>query len=452
MRILVVGTGYVGLVSGACFAEKGHDVICLDIDQHKIQGLKEGIIPIYEPGLEEMVKRNIQANRLKFTTDYEYGVKNSLFCFIAVSTPTTEDGSADLNYVKQAAASIAACMDDYKVIVNKSTVPVGTAKMVESIISSNLKVRNQSISFDVVSNPEFLKEGDAIQDFLVPDRIVIGTENAKAASLMQELYAPLNVDPKALLIMDTASAEITKYAANAMLACRISFMNEIAGLCESLGADICDVKRGIGSDQRIGSAFLNAGAGYGGSCFPKDIKALIATAETQGYETPLLNAVEAVNAKQKLVIGHKIENYFASLGGLEGKKIALWGLAFKPGTDDMREAPSLVLIRHLLEKGAYVRLFDPVAMKKAKQLIKKSPQILFCKDEIEAVRDTDALALMTEWPQFLSQDLKVILSNMKGKAFFDGRNQFKPQQMAALGWDYFSIGQKSLSTSLESWV
>lgn len=441
MKILIVGTGYVGLVTGACFAEMGHRVICLDIDKEKIQKLKEGIVPIYEPGLEEIVKRNTVAGRLEFTTDYTYGVNNSLFCFIAVSTPTGEDGAANLSYVQQAAKEIALQMEGYKIVVNKSTVPVGTAKMVSEIIASTLKEQGAAHEFDVVSNPEFLKEGDAVSDFMKPDRIVIGTDNPRVAALMEELYAPFNLNHDRILIMDPSSSEMTKYAANAMLASRISFMNEIAGLCERVGADITLVRKGIGSDQRIGYPFLYAGAGYGGSCFPKDIQALRATAKKFDYPTPLLNAVEDVNVRQKELLGEKMESYFSDKGGLSGKTIAIWGLAFKPGTDDMREAPSMVLIRHLLKRRAFVRLYDPVAMPNAKTLLKKSPQIAWCRDEFEAASGADAIALLTEWKQFRFVDFGQILLKLNGRAFFDGRNQYSPKEMSAKGFDYFSIGQ-----------
>lgn len=441
MKILVVGTGYVGLVTGACFAEMGHQVVCLDIDHEKIQKLKEGVVPIYEPGLEEMVKRNTQAGRLEFTTDYAYGVSTALFCFIAVSTPATENGSADITYVKQAAAQIAEHINGYKIIVNKSTVPVGSAEAVRTIIGSVLKEKCRFIEYDVVSNPEFLKEGDAINDFMKPDRIVIGTDNPRVAALMEELYAPFNLNHDRILVMDTVSAEMTKYAANAMLASRISFMNEMAGLCEKVGADISLVRKGIGSDQRIGYAFLYAGVGYGGSCFPKDVQALKATARDLDYPTPLLDAVEAVNMRQKQLLGEKIEAYFSDKGGLENKIIAVWGLSFKPGTDDMREAPALVLIRHLLERGAFLRLYDPVAMPKAKSLLKKSPQLVWCRSEFEAADGVDAIALLTEWKQFRFVDFSQIIPKLKGRAFFDGRNQYHPKEMAGLGFDYFSIGQ-----------
>lgn len=437
MKILVVGTGYVGLVTGACFAEMGHHVICLDIDQQKIDQLKEDNVPIYEPGLEEIVKRNRQAGRLEFTTDYTYAVHASLVCFIAVSTPAGEDGSADITYVRQAAQQIAEQMNGYKIIVNKSTVPVGSAHAVADIIDSTLTKRGVTFEFDTVSNPEFLKEGDAVNDFMKPDRIVIGTVNPRVAALMEELYAPFNLNHDRLIIMDPLSAEMTKYAANAMLASRISFMNEIAGLCERVGADISMVRKGIGSDQRIGYAFLYAGVGYGGSCFPKDVKALRAQGRAYNSPTPLLDAVEEINAQQKELLGEKIIAHFGE--ALAGKVIAIWGLAFKPGTDDMREAPSLVLIRQLLERGAYVRLYDPVAMPRAKEMLKKSPQITWCRDEFEAAKETDAIALVTEWKQFRFVDFEKVCP--KQRLFFDGRNQYIPQEMAAKGYAYYSIGQ-----------
>lgn len=435
MRILIVGTGYVGLVSGACFAEMGHNVICLDIDEEKIEKLKRGRLTIYEPGLEEIVKRNVAAGRLSFTTDYRAAVVESKICFIAVPTPAKADGSCDISYVLAAAERIAEEMDEYKIIVNKSTVPIGTAAKIAEILSE------REIEFDVVSNPEFLKEGDAVNDFMKPDRIVVGATSQRAITMMKELYAPFQLNHERMLIMDPPSAEMTKYAANAMLACRISFMNELANLCELVDADISQVRKGIGSDSRIGNAFLYAGVGYGGSCFPKDVKALAATARALDYETPLLDAIEEVNAKQKLVIGKKILSYF---GDLSNKTIAIWGLAFKPGTDDMREAPSKVLIKTLLKEGAYLRLFDPVAMDVAKKEFAKSPQVTFCKDEFEAAKGADAIALMTEWKQFRFVDFGRVLKIMKGRAFFDGRNQYQPPEMARKGFDYFSIGQRRL--------
>lgn len=441
MKILIVGTGYVGLVTGACFAEMGHHVICLDIDQNKIEALNNGHIPIFEPGLEELVKRNVHAGRLTFTTDYAYGVQSSLVCFIAVSTPAGDDGSADLTYVKDAAKKIAHHMDDYRIIVNKSTVPVGTAAQVRQIITEELHQRQFDIEFDVVSNPEFLKEGDAINDFMKPDRIVIGVNNVRVATIMREMYSSFNLNHERILVMDTLSAEMTKYAANAMLATRISFMNELAGLCELVGADINNVRRGIGSDSRIGYAFLYAGAGYGGSCFPKDIKALRSTAVSYNYDTPIINAVETVNLKQKSVVGEKMLTYFAQRGGIQGKTVAIWGLSFKPGTDDMREAPSLVLIDAMLNNGAQLRLFDPIAMEKAKQMIPNSCQVYWAESEFDAAKGADAIVLMTEWKQFRFIDFEDVLPEMVGNAFFDGRNQYMPKEMARKGFDYLCIGQ-----------
>ncbi|NGX60783.1 MAG: UDP-glucose 6-dehydrogenase TuaD [Chlamydiae bacterium] len=443
MKILVVGTGYVGLVTGACFAEVGHHVICLDIDREKIAQLKQGKIPIYEPGLEEIVERNVQAGRLEFTTDYAYGVASSLLCFLAVSTPQGADGSADLSYLKRAVTQIAEEMTEHKIIVNKSTVPVGSAQAVAEIVDGVLAKQGKSLPFSVVSNPEFLKEGDAVHDFMKPDRIVVGTDDPEVGELMRELYAPFNVNHDRILLMDPLSAEMTKYAANAMLATRISFMNEMAQLCEEVGADISKVRKGIGSDQRIGYSFLYPGVGYGGSCFPKDIQALRATARNRECSTLLLDAVEEVNQKQKQLLGKKIHHYFSTRGGLSGKTIAIWGLSFKPGTDDMREAPSLVLIRSLLQEGAFVKLFDPVAMVRAKEILPSSPQICFVNDEFEAVQDADAIALLTEWKQFRFLDFDKVLEKLKGRAFFDGRNQYSPAEMRAKGFDYFSIGQPS---------
>jgi len=421
----------------------GHTVICLDIDTEKIKQLQEGKIPIYEPRLEEMVRRNHEAGRLEFTTDYVYGVRSSTVCFIAVSTPSSEDGSADLTYVKQAASQIAEQMNGYKIIVNKSTVPAGSAHAVAEIVQNILDRRNVSYEFDTVSNPEFLKEGDAINDFMKPDRIVIGTDSTRAQELMDQIYIPFNFNRDRLIHMDLLSAEMTKYAANAMLASRIAFMNEMAGLCEKVGADISMVRKGIGSDQRIGHAFLYAGIGYGGSCFPKDVKALCALGGND-CPTTLIEAVEEVNVRQKELLGKKIIAHF---GDLTGKTIAIWGLAFKPGTDDMREAPSLVLIRQLLEKGAHVRLYDPVAMPRSKELLKSSPQIIWCRDEFEAAEDADAIALITEWKQFRTVDFKRV--SPKQRLFFDGRNQYSPQEMAAKGYDYFSIGRPSAYISHE---
>ncbi|MDR3624525.1 MAG: UDP-glucose/GDP-mannose dehydrogenase family protein [Chlamydiales bacterium] len=445
MRILVVGTGYVGLVTGACFAEMGHHVTCLDIDKAKIDNLENGMIPIYEPGLEEIVKRNKKANRLSFTTNYHEAVTSSLVCFLALPTPLGHDGSADLSYIQQAAKAIALEMNEYKVIVNKSTVPVGTAEMVTSVIQDTLRNnKKEHIHFDVVSNPEFLKEGNAIHDFMKPDRIILGVANKEAEAIMRELYTPFNLNHDRIITMDILSAEMTKYAANAMLATRISFMNELAGLCEKVGADITKVRKGMGSDKRIGNDFLYAGIGYGGSCFPKDIKALHYTAKLNDYPLSLVAAVDAVNDRQKKVLGEKIKNYFQNRGGLSNKTVAIWGLAFKPDTDDLREAPSLILIEELLKHNVFLRLFDPVAMNKAKELpllIKHASQITWCNDETESSKNAHAIALVTEWKQFRFLDFEPIIAHMQDCAFFDGRNQYHRDEMAMKGFEYISIGQ-----------
>ncbi|NNM44233.1 MAG: UDP-glucose/GDP-mannose dehydrogenase family protein [Chlamydiae bacterium] len=440
MQILVIGAGYVGLVSASCFAEMGHHVTCLDIDTQKIEKLQQGIIPIYEPGLEEMVRRNMQAKRLSFTTNYATSVEEARVCFIAVPTPSREDGSCDTSYVLAAARQIASCMNKYTVIVTKSTVPIGTSQKIEEEISLSLKQRVVQIDFDVVSNPEFLKEGCAVQDCMKPDRIIIGTNSESAKKIMQEIYFAFTINHERILIMDPKSAEMTKYAANAMLATRISFMNELAGLCEKTGANINHVRSGIGSDQRIGFHFLYAGVGYGGSCFPKDIQALQAIAKEMGYETPILEAVDTINRRQKKILAKKISSYFSNLGGVEGKTIGVWGLSFKPDTDDMREAPSIELIQELLQRNATVKLFDPVSMSNAQKVFGHSPQIHWCKDEYEAAHGVDAVVLVTEWKQFRFVDFEKILQNMQGAAFFDGRNQYKHHEMKSKGFDYFGIG------------
>ncbi len=434
MQILIIGTGYVGLVTGACFAEMGHHVTCLDIDEAKIKALQEGVIPIFEPGLEELVKRNSTAGRLSFTTKYS---SPGEVCFLAVPTPESADGSANLSYLKTAVEQLASVMTGPSILVNKSTVPVGTAAQVTRWVADCLERRGVSFSYDVVSNPEFLKEGDAISDFMKPDRIIIGTDNEHSAELMRELYAPFNLNHERIIWMDALSAEMTKYAANAMLATRISFMNELSALCEKLGADITEVRKGIGSDRRIGSNFLYPGCGYGGSCFPKDIKALKQTAKSQGLSLSILEAVDAVNQEQKKLLFKKIKAYF---GELKGKTIALWGLSFKPGTDDMREATSLVLIEELSKAGAHLRLFDPVSMDKAKKLIEQP--VVWCQDELEASKGADAIVLVTEWKQFRFIDFAEVKKQMNHLAFFDGRNQYNPETMRADGFYYYSIGRR----------
>lgn len=442
MYLLIVGAGYVGLVSGACFAEMGHHVICLDIDKEKIDSLKKGEIPFFEPGLEELVKKNIQAKRLEFTTDYKSAVEKSTLCFLAVPTPayptdSKSKGGCDLTYVFQAAREIGKHMTSYKVIINKSTVPVGTAQKVKEAILSSLP---SPVDFDVVSNPEFLKEGTAIADCMKPDRVILGVDSSQALEWMRKLYSTFTLNHERFLVMDIASAEMTKYAANAMLATRISFMNELAGLCELVGANIHNVRQGIGSDSRIGYHFLYAGIGYGGSCFPKDLKALQAMAASFDYPTPLIDAVETINARQKKLLGRKIDAYF-SQEGLAGKTIAIWGLSFKPDTDDIREAPSLQLISELLEKGASLRLYDPIALEKTKKIFPHSPpQLQWCQTEYEAASGADAIALVTEWKQFRFVNFEEILKTMKGKAFFDGRNQYKKQEMLTKGFAYYGIG------------
>lgn len=440
MQILMVGTGYVGLVTGACFAEMGHSVICLDIDAKKIEQLNQGIIPIYEPGLNEIVKRNVLQKRLQFTTDYAASVNSSQVCFIGVPTPSRVDGSCDTHYVEMAARQIAFHMNEYRIIVNKSTVPVGTAARVAQVIEDELKKRGVSIPFDVLSNPEFLKEGAAVQDCLKPDRIIIGSEKTKPAEVLKGIYSAFTLSHDKILMMDTLSAEMTKYAANAMLATRISFMNEIADICKRVGANVNEVRKGIGADTRIGYSFLYPGAGYGGSCFPKDVRALISVAKEAGSEPLLLEAVDEVNNRQKKILTQKMIHYFTKRGGLQGKTIAIWGLSFKPDTDDMREAPSLSLIESLLKQGASLRLFDPIAMNNAKKILGDHPRLTWCADEFDAATGAHAIALLTEWKQFRVVDFNPIRKKMKGIAIFDGRNQYKPLEMHAKGFDYISIG------------
>ncbi|MCB1148844.1 MAG: UDP-glucose/GDP-mannose dehydrogenase family protein [Chlamydiia bacterium] len=445
MKLLVVGTGYVGLVTGACFAEMGHPVICLDINEDKIAALKRGEIPIYEPGLEEIVSRGRKAGRLEFTTDYDYGVREASVCFLAVDTPNAVDGSATLTSLLSAARSIGERMEGYKILVNKSTVPVGTADSVRKTVQEALEKRGAKVPFDVVSNPEFLKEGDAVHDFMRPDRVIIGSDSERALEAMKKIYAPFMISHERLMIMDIASAEMTKYVANAMLATRISFMNEMARLCEANGADINRVRKGIGADERIGYRYLYPGIGYGGSCLPKDVVALKKQAKDFGLSLSILEAVDCVNNDQKEILAQKIERYFESRGGLKGKTIGILGLSFKPETDDMRHSPALVLIERLHAKGARVQLFDPVAMEAAKKIVPPSATVTYTESILECSEGADALALVTEWKPFRFLDFAALRRHMKGFALFDGRNQYKAKEVAQQGFDYFGIGVQPAS-------
>ncbi|MEC5387973.1 UDP-glucose/GDP-mannose dehydrogenase family protein [Uliginosibacterium sp. H3] len=440
MKITVVGTGYVGLVSGACLAEVGNDVLCLDLDKEKIRILEEGGIPIFEPGLLEMVKRNVAAGRLHFTTDIEQAVAHGTIQFIAVGTPPDEDGSADLKYVLAAARNIGKYMTDYKVVVDKSTVPVGTGDKVRAAIADELKARGIEVPYSVVSNPEFLKEGAAVEDFMRPDRIVVGAEDEQAIHLMRALYAPFQRNHERLLVVDIRSAELTKYAANAMLATRISFMNELALLAEKLGADIELVRQGIGSDPRIGWHFLYAGCGYGGSCFPKDVQALIRTSNGVGQPMQVLQAVEAANDRQKHVLVDKIVARFGE--DLSNKRFALWGLAFKPQTDDMREAPSRVIIEELFKRGATVTAYDPVAMHEAQRIFGDDGRLTYADQPLSALEGADALVIVTEWKEFRSPAFDTIKAKLKSPVIIDGRNIFSPELPRAAGLEYYGIGRK----------
>ena len=443
MKITVIGTGYVGLVTGACLADVGNHVLCMDIDAKKIDTLKSGGIPIYEPGLKEMVASNVAAGRLRFTTDVSVGVAFGDIQIIAVGTPPGEDGSADLQYVVAAARNVGRLMTAPKIVMDKSTVPVGTADKVRAAIADELKKRGADVKFSVVSNPEFLKEGAAVEDFMRPDRIIIGADNDEAIEAMRKLYAPFQRNHDRIMVMDVRSAELTKYAANAMLATRISFMNELALLAELLGADIESVRRGMGSDPRIGYHFLYPGIGYGGSCFPKDVQALQRTATAAGMNLKLLDAVERVNYAQKHVLTNKIVKRFGE--DLAGKTIALWGLAFKPNTDDMREAPSLVLIEDLVKRGAKVVAFDPVALKEAKHLLGNNASVTFAVGAIEALAGVDALAIVTEWKTFRAPDFAAMKSALKSPVIFDGRNLYEPETMREQGFEYYPIGRPQFS-------
>ena len=439
MRITVIGTGYVGLVSGACLADVGNDVLCCDVNEEKIRMLEGGGMPIFEPGLDGIVERNRASGRLAFTTSIEKAVAHGTLQFIAVGTPPDEDGSADLRHVLAAARDIGRHMTDYKVVIDKSTVPVGTADLVRDTVAAELSKRSAAVEFDVVSNPEFLKEGAAIEDFMKPDRIVIGAESDRAVALMRQLYAPFQRNHERLIVMDLRSAELTKYAANAMLATRISFMNELANLAEKLGADIELVRRGIGSDPRIGYHFLYPGVGYGGSCFPKDVKALLRTGLENGQSLRVLEAVEAANDVQKAILGDKIVGCLGA--DLAGRTIAVWGLAFKPNTDDMREAPSRVLIAQLLARGATIRAYDPVAMEEAGRIFADEARVGFAVSPLDALDGADALAIVTEWKEFRSPDFEAMRTRLRSPRVFDGRNLYDPATVRAAGLEYFPIGR-----------
>lgn len=442
MRLVIVGAGWVGLVSGTCFAEMGHQVTCLDIDRKKINALQSGLVSIYEPGLEELIKRNLHAGRLFFTADSALALSTAEICIIAVDTPSQANGGADMSQVESAARSIGRHLNQDSIIAIKSTVPVGTSQRVFSWIEAELHARGAAISFDVVSNPEFLKEGNAVQDFMKPDRVIIGAAHSHAAAVMKTLYSPFMLNHERLLIMDPASAELSKYAANAMLATRISFMNELAAFCEAVSADVGMIRKAIGMDERIGNQFLYSGAGYGGSCLPKDVRALLAQAQEEECPLELLHAVHRVNQRQKQLMIQKIAYYFESRGGVAGKIIGILGLSFKPDTNDMREAPSIPLIDYLLKEGARLQLFDPAAIESARVLLGENrPEIVWCSNEKEAAKNAHALVLMTEWKQFRFLPFSTFLADMQGCAFFDGRNQYHPKEMAGYGFDYISIGR-----------
>lgn len=442
MNLTVIGTGYVGLVSGTCFAEMGNTVTCIDVDTKKIENLKGGIIPIYEPGLEAMVSRNIENKTLRFSTNLNNHLQKCDIAFIAVGTPMGDDGSADLKYVLQVAKEIGLHMTHPLIIVDKSTVPVGTADKVSATIQKELKKRNVDIEFHVVSNPEFLKEGDAINDFMKPDRVVIGSDNAAATAKMRTLYSPFfRSSQDRLITMDVRSAEMTKYVANAMLATKISFMNEIANICELVGADVNKVRIGIGSDSRIGYSFIYPGSGYGGSCFPKDVKALKKTAEEHGYKASLITSVEDVNDRQKLVIAHKVINKFGE--DLKGKTFAIWGLAFKPETDDMREAPAIYIIKELVQRGAKIQAYDPKAMEEAEHFyLKDLKGVTYCKSKYDTLKNADAMILLTEWKEFRSPDFEELKVQLNTPIIFDGRNQYNDVLMTEKGIEYYQIGKK----------
>jgi UDPglucose 6-dehydrogenase len=436
-KIAVIGTGYVGLVAGTCFAETGNDVTCVDINEEKVKQLSEGKITIFEPGLEVLFRRNLREGRLRFTTQLAEAVHPAELVFLALPTPPGEDGSADLKHVLDVAHELGKLIHSYKIIVNKSTVPVGTAEMVRSAIATHAKCE-----FDVVSNPEFLREGVAVEDFLKPERIVIGSSSARAIEIMRQLYEPFVRQGNPILVMDERSAELTKYAANAMLALRISFMNEISNICDRVGANVDAIRRGIGTDSRIGKQFLYAGIGYGGSCFPKDVKALIKTAEAYGYDFKIMKSVELVNEAQKRILIEKIEKHFGGSANVKGKKFALWGLSFKPNTDDIREAPALVIIDELLKRGASIAAYDPEAMDNARKLYEG--KIIFVAKDYDALVDADALIIATEWHEFRNPDFNKMRSYLRGKVIFDGRNVYDPQKMKQMGFEYYSIGRPTV--------
>ncbi|MBD5544067.1 MAG: UDP-glucose/GDP-mannose dehydrogenase family protein [Lachnospiraceae bacterium] len=439
MKIAVVGTGYVGLVTGTCFSDMGNDVWCVDVDEEKIQQLKQGIIPIYEPGLENLILNNYKIGHLRFTTDINQALEKANLCFIAVGTPMGEDGSADLHYVLEVAKSIGRGMQHHMYVVDKSTVPVGTAEKVKAAIQAELDARNSDLTFDVISNPEFLKEGTAVGDCMRPDRIVIGADNEEAAEVMRQLYTPYVRNTENFILMDIASAEMTKYTANAMLATKISFMNEISNICEKVGADVNKVRRGIGSDQRIGYSFIYAGCGYGGSCFPKDVQALVRTSHQFGYEPQMLEAVEAVNKRQKFVIPRKVIERFGE--DLTGMNFAAWGLSFKPDTDDMRESPAITIISELTKRGARVTAYDPKAMDEARECyLKGNDSVSYVESKYEALKGADALILITEWKEFRQPDMEEIKNLLKNPVIFDGRNQYDKKMMRKLEMEYYQIG------------
>jgi len=444
MNICTIGTGYVGLVASACFAEMGNDVVCIDVNPDIIGQLKAGTVHIFEPGLEPLVTRNIAEGRLTFSTDLAEGMQDALFVFNCVGTPSMPDGSCDLSYVDHVATQIGQIISDYKIVINKSTVPVGTADRVKDMIQSQVKQRGLTVEFDVVSNPEFLKEGDAVNDFLKPDRVIVGTDNVRTAKLLETLYAPFARSRDKMIVMGIRSAEMTKYAANCMLATKISFMNEVANICETVGADVREVRTGIGSDRRIGYHFIYPGVGYGGSCFPKDVRALINTAKTYGCTPSLVEAVDAVNNRQKGMLAEKIKQYFKEKGGVEGKTLALWGLAFKANTDDMRESAALDTIQALTHAGMTVNAFDPVAGANGQRLLADNPRVNVYESQYEPIDGADALAVVTDWNQFRNPDFKRIKQMLKTPVIFDGRNLFSRSFMKEMGFDYISVGRQPI--------